>query len=53
VEHERLPWNWQQQGVKRLLLVARDRQRLAEVATLIEALGGSRDLAFGFDTTGE
>jgi 3-oxoacyl-[acyl-carrier protein] reductase len=28
-----------QQGVKRLLLVARDRQRLAEVATQIEALG--------------
>jgi 3-oxoacyl-[acyl-carrier protein] reductase len=28
-----------QQGAKRLLLVARDRQRLAEVATQIEALG--------------
>lgn len=28
-----------QQGVKRLLLVARDRQRLAEVATEIEAFG--------------
>ncbi|HEY9905711.1 MAG TPA: SDR family NAD(P)-dependent oxidoreductase [Candidatus Sericytochromatia bacterium] len=28
-----------QQGAKRLLLVARDRQRLAEVATEIEALG--------------
>ena len=28
-----------QQGAKRLLLVARDRQRLAEVATPIEALG--------------
>src|SRR4028119_1680144 len=27
------------QGAKRLLLVARDRQRLAEVATEIEALG--------------
>lgn len=28
-----------QQGAKRLLLVARDRQRLGEVATEIEALG--------------
>src|SRR4028118_2432556 len=28
-----------QKGAKRLLLVARDRQRLAEVATEIEALG--------------
>ncbi|HEY9795485.1 MAG TPA: SDR family NAD(P)-dependent oxidoreductase, partial [Leptolyngbyaceae cyanobacterium] len=29
-----------QQGVKRLLLVARDEERLAEVATQIKALGG-------------
>jgi len=28
-----------QQGAKRLLLVARDKKRLAEVATEIEALG--------------